>query len=82
MLTHNRFITYFVSFFYDLNKAQNYKMLCRVSSHDKIEILISFKYLKKVKPNEHTQDCHNTKPNDGIFLFENEDKSSFTLEIK
>ena len=37
VLTHNRFKTYMVLIFSDLNKAQIYKMLCRVSSHCEIE---------------------------------------------
>ena len=74
MLTHKGFNTYLVLIFSDLNKAQVYKMPCRVSSHDEIEMLMSFDYLKVFKPNEHTEDYHMREPNDETFLFEIEDK--------
>ena len=60
--------------FSDLNKAQVYKMQCRVSSHNEIEILMSFDYLNVFKPIEHTEDYHVRKPNDENFLLENEAK--------
>ena len=45
VLTHNRFITYLVLIFSDLNKAQIFKMPNRVCPHQEIEILMSFDYL-------------------------------------
>ena len=74
VLTHSRFNTYMVLIFSDINKAQIYKMLCRVSSYHEIEIVMSFDYLNVFKPNEHTEDYHMRKPNDENFLFEIEDK--------
>ena len=74
VLTHNRFNTYLVSIFSDLNKAQRFKMPCSVSSNDESEIVMSFKYLTVFKPNEHTEDYHIRKPDDENFLFEIEDK--------
>ena len=74
MLTHNRFNTYMVLMFSDLNKAQIYKMLCKISSHDKIEILMNFKFLNVFKTNEYTEYYHVRKPNDENFLLEIEDK--------
>ena len=56
VLTHNRFNTYLVSIYSDLSKAQVHIMPCRVSSHYKIEILMSFKFLNVLKLNEHIQD--------------------------
>ena len=52
VLTHNRFNTSLVLIFSDLNKAQIYKMPCRVSPHHEIEINMSFDYLIVFKPNE------------------------------
>ena len=63
-----------VLIFSDLNKTQIYKMPCRVSSHDELEILMNFKYLNVFKPNEQAHDYYNRKPNDEIFLFEIGDK--------
>ena len=74
VLTHNRFNTYMDLIFSDLNKAQIYKMPYRNSSHQEIEILMSFNYLNLFKPNEHTEDYHTRKPNNENFLFEIEDK--------
>ena len=74
MLTHNRFNTYLVLIFSDLNKAQIYKMPNRISPHQEIEILMSFDYLNVFKPNEHTEDYHIRQPNDEDFLFEIGDK--------
>ena len=74
MLTDNRFNTYMVLIFSDLNKAQIYKMPYRNSPHQEIEILMSFNYLYLFKPNEHTEDYHTRKPNNENFLFEIEDK--------
>ena len=42
MLTDNRFNTYVVLIFSDLNKAQIYKKPYRDSPHREIEIIISF----------------------------------------
>ena len=67
VLTHNRLNTYMVLIFSDLNKAQIYKMPCRVSPHQETEILMSFHYLNVFKPNEHTEDQQQSDEN---FLFE------------
>ena len=75
VLTHNRFNTYLVLIFSDLNKAQIYKMLYRDSPHHEIEILVSFDYLPLFRPNEHTEDYHIRKPNNANFLFKIEDKN-------
>ena len=45
MLTHNSFNTYLVLIFSDINKTQIFILTCRVSSHDKIEIVLSFNFL-------------------------------------
>ena len=66
VLTHNRFNTYLVLIFSDLNKAQIYKMPYRDSPHHEIEILMSFDYLNVFGPDEDNKD--------GNFLFEVEDK--------
>ena len=55
-------------------------MLCKVSSHVKIEIVMSFDYLNVFKPNEYEEDYHNRKPNGEIFPFEIEDKIIFMWE--
>ena len=74
VLTHNRFNTYMVLIFEDINKAQIYKMPNRTSPDHEIEILMSFDYLKVFIPNEHMEDYHIRQPNDESFLFEIEDK--------
>ena len=74
VLTHNRFNTYLVLIFTDLNKTQLYKMPYRDSPHHEIEILTSFDYLHLFRPNEHTEDYHIRKPNNGNFSFKIEDK--------
>ena len=56
VLTHNRFNTYMVLIFSDLNKAQIYKMLYRDSPLHEIELLMSFGYLNVINPNEHTEE--------------------------
>ena len=58
----NRFNTYIVLIFADLKKAQIYKMPCRNSSHQEIEIVMSFDFLHVFGPDENNKD--------GIFLFE------------
>ena len=45
MLTNNRFYTYIVLVYSDLNKAQIYKMPSRISPHREIEIVMCFDYL-------------------------------------
>ena len=74
VLTHNRFNTYLVSIFTDLNRAQIFKMPYRDSPHQEIEIPMSVKYMTSFKPNEHTEDYFNRGPNDKIFLLELEDR--------
>ena len=74
VVTHNRFDNYMVLIFSDSSKGQIHKMPCRVSSHDEIEILMSFNYLNVFQPNEHIQDYHSRKTDDENFLFAIEDK--------
>ena len=86
-LKQNRFITYLVLVFSDLNKPQIYKMPYRESPHHEMEILMSFKYLNFFTPIEHTEDYYNRGPKDKNFSFESEDrkyvcvgKKSFSFE--
>ena len=74
--TKNGFGTYMALKLSNLNKTQIYKMTYRDSQHHEIEILMSFNYLNVFKPNEHTEDFHNSKSNDNIFLLEIVDKKS------
>ena len=74
VLTDNRFNTYMVLIFSDLNKAQNCKIPYRDSPHHEIEILMSFDYVHLFRPNEHREDYHIRKPNDENFVFKIEDK--------
>ena len=70
VLTHNRFNTYLVLKFSDLNKTQFFKMPYRDSPHHEIEIVMSFNYLYLFKPNEHKEEFHNRKSNNENFRFE------------
>ena len=54
--SYNRFNTYMVLLFNDLNKAQIYKMPYRDSPHHEIEKLMSFDYLNVFQPNKLTED--------------------------
>ena len=74
VLTQNRFNTYLNFNFTDLGKAQIYKVLYRDCSYLQFGIPMSFNYLNSFKPNEHTEYYYNKKPNDGNFVFENEDE--------
>ena len=74
VLTHNRFNTYMVLIFSDLNKAHIYKMPYRDSPHHEVEILMSIDYMNVFEPNVHNEDYHTRKPNDENFLFEIGDK--------
>ena len=67
MLLYNRFNTYIVLFFRDLNEARIYKMLYRDSHQHGIENLI---VLNVFKPIEHTEGYHNSKPNNEDFPFQ------------
>ena len=67
MLTHNRFKTYMVLIFSDIKKAQIYKIPYRNSSHQEIEIVMSFDYLQVFRPDENNKDEN--------FLFKVEDKN-------
>ena len=58
MLTHKKYKTNLVLFLSDLNKAKIYKVPFNASSHDEIEIHMSFNYLNVFKANEYTQDYH------------------------
>ena len=69
MSTNNRFNTYLVFIFSDSNEIHIYKMLIRDSPHHEMELNMSFTFLNLLKPNEHTEDYHIRKPNDGNFLF-------------
>ena len=82
VLTHNRFNTFMVLIFSDLNKPQIYKMPSRISPHHEIEILIIFGYLNVFNPNEHTEDYHIRQPNDENFLFEIAEKNIIMWEKK
>ena len=82
VLTHIRFNAYLVLFLVIQNKAQIYKMPCRVSSQDEIEIVMSSNFLNLFMPNEHTEDYHIRKPNDEKFLFQIEDKKFFYVGDK
>ena len=75
MLTHNRFITYLVLNFSNLNKAQIFKMPYRDSPHHEVEIVMSFDHLNVFKPIEHTEDYNIRKPNDENFPIEIGDKN-------
>ena len=50
VLAHNRFNNYMVLIFPDLKKAEIYKIPYRNSSHQEIEILMSFDYLNLFRP--------------------------------
>ena len=63
-----------VLIFGDLNKTQIFEKPYRNCPHREIKILMSFDYLNMFKPNQHTEDYQNRKPNDGNFLFEIRDK--------
>ena len=63
VLIHNRFNTYLVLIFDDLNEAHFFKTPYRNSPHHEIEGTRSLKYLNLPQPNE-----------DKNFLFENENK--------
>ena len=56
VLMHNRFNTYMVLNFSDLNKSQVYKVPYRVSPHHEIEIVTKLNYLNVLKTIEHTED--------------------------
>ena len=74
VLKHNRFNSYMVLIFSDLNKTEIYKRPYRDSLKQEIEILMSFDYLHLFRPNEHNEDYHTRKPNDEKFLLEIGDK--------
>ena len=66
VITHNRFNTYMVLIFDDLNKAQIYKMPYRNSPYQEIEKVMSFDYKLVFGPDKYDKD--------GNFLFIIEDK--------
>ena len=66
VLTHNRFNTYIVLIFTDLQKTQIYKIPYRDGPHQEIEMVMSFVYLHVFGPGENNED--------GIFLSEVENK--------
>ena len=63
-----------VLLFSDLKEAQIYKMPYKDSPHHEKEIVMSLKDLYLFKPNEHKEDYHIRKPNEGNLLFELGDK--------
>ena len=74
VLTHNRINTYIVLIFTDLKKAQIYKIPCRNSDHQEIEIVMSFDYMHVFGPDENNKDRN--------FLFEIGDKKYIYLGEK
>ena len=72
--THERFNTYMVLIFSDINKAQIYKIPYRDSPHHKIETLRSFDYIHLFGPDG--------KADDGNFLFEIEHKKYIHVREK
>ena len=82
VLKHNRFNTYMVLIFSDLNKAQIYKIPFRDSPHHEIEIIMSSNYLNVFKPNENTEDYHTRKPTMIILYSKLEIKNIFMWEKK
>ena len=80
VLTDNRFNTYMVLIFSDLNKAQIYKTPNRNSQHQEIEIIMSFNYVNVFKPNEHTEDYHTRNQTMKIFYSKLEIKNIFMWE--
>ena len=74
VITHNRFNTYMILIFSDLNKAQIFKIPYRDSPHHEIEILMSFGYLHLFGPDG--------KADDGNFLFEIEHKKIYSYGRK
>ena len=75
VLTYNRFSTYLVINFSNLNTAQIFKTPYRNSPHLEIELLMKFTCLTLFEPNEHSAEYYNRGPNDKTLLFENEDKN-------
>ena len=71
--TLNRFNTFSVLSFSDLNRVQIYKMPYKDSPLHENEILMSFNFLYWFKPNGQTEHFHIRKPNYGNFFFEIED---------
>ena len=82
VLTHNRFKTYMVSSFSDLNKAEIYEMPYRKNPHNEIERFMSFPYLNLFRPNEDVESYHFRKPHDANFLFEIEDRKDIHVGEK
>ena len=70
ILTHNRLKIYMLLIYDGLNKAQIYKLQCRVSPYKEIETLTSFDYLNVFKPNELTDHYLNRVANNENFLFD------------
>ena len=75
VLTHNRFNTYLVLIFSELNKAQIQIKPYSDSQHYETELLISFKDLNLLKPNKHPEDYYTRGPNVNSFQIEIEDKN-------
>ena len=82
VLTHNRFNTCLISYFSDLNKTQVYKMPCRVSSHDEIEIIMSFDYLILFNQTNTQKIITLENKMMQIFYLKSEIKTIFIMEIK
>ena len=67
VLSNNRYNTYWVLSFSDLNKAQIFQKPYRDSSRAKIEKVMSFEYSNLFKPNEDTEDYYIRKPDEENF---------------
>ena len=70
VLTYNKFNTYKVFIFSDLNKAKIHKMSHTNAPIHEIEILLSFKYLNVLKSTGDLDFFHFKKLNTKHFLFE------------
>ena len=72
-LTHNRFDTYMVLFFSNLNETQIYKMPYRDSLHHEIEKIMSSNYLNN---------CLNQMNTKEIIILENQTMRFFYSKVK
>ena len=64
VLTDNRFNSFLVLTFSDLNETQIHKMPNKSTSHHQNGKIMISNYLSLSKLNEHTEDCQIRKPND------------------
>ena len=70
VLTHNRYKTYLVLFFSDLNKAQIYKMPYRDNPHHEIESFVSCNFLNLYNTNENKNFPFEIEDKDNIYVGE------------